>query len=304
MIDFPSGDVTQFLRSADIRLAGVRFSARRFSGSFIHECAELDHALFYFVRKGSAWFQAGSAPPVCVSTGHSIGVERGFHRWCDASHIHPADQRGSRPPSDAAIRTSTDVELFISSVDRSAAVLQRLPDGVIHIPAGAAPHAELIALAVGAIVGLMAQPSSQEGVMRRFAEIIMLQLVDFARLRGAADENSIAFAAHDEFLLRAMTAFFAAPESPWSVAGLAEAAGLSRAAFAHRFRAGFAKSPMAMINRLRLQLARDQLEHSAASITAIAEGVGFRSVPGFVRAFAKAFGQTPGAWRKAIREQA
>lgn len=140
------------------------------------------------------------------------------------------------------------------------------------------------------------------GITRRFAEVILLQLIAFARSKLWPGPLPARDVLHDEFLLRAMTAFFADPSASWTVASLAQAAGLSRAAFAERFGKAFGEPPLRVINRMRLQQASDMLLRSNASLSDIAGEIGFGSAAAFVRAFTRQFGKTPGQWRKQGRQ--
>jgi AraC-like DNA-binding protein len=138
---------------------------------------------------------------------------------------------------------------------------------------------------------------SDNGVSRRLAEVIMLQLVSFVQSQLWKDSAPSAGVLHDEFVLRAMTAFFSQPSHGWTVEALAREAGLSRAAFSERFRKAFEDTPLNTINRLRLQMAADMLKRSNASLADIAQEIGFGSAPAFLRAFTRQFGVRPGQWR-------
>lgn len=193
------------------------------------------------------------------------------------------------------------VEILASSIDRSAAVLQRLPHGAIIIPADAAPYSDIIHGCSALIDIERASGEVESGVTRRLAEIIMLQLVAYARsrlLHGITESNGFA---HDEYILRAMTAFFVNPGEPWTVHSLAKAAGISRAAFSERFTRAFGEPPLRTINRLRLQQASEMLLNSSASLSDIATQIGFGSAAAFLRAFKRQFDKTPGEWRSDVR---
>jgi AraC-like DNA-binding protein len=82
------------------------------------------------------------------------------------------------------------------------------------------------------------------------------------------------------------------------VESLAEAASMSRSAFADRFAAAFDRTPMSLVNHVRMQRAAHLLQQSdALSIDEIADRVGFSSRSHFSRAFKKHTGAAPAEFR-------
>ncbi|MEM8933106.1 MAG: AraC family transcriptional regulator, partial [Acidobacteriota bacterium] len=99
---------------------------------------------------------------------------------------------------------------------------------------------------------------------------------------------------------RALRAMHGAPGRGWSLDTLAREAALSRTAFARTFHELVGQPPMSYLTRLRMQRARVLLRGDA-STAAIGEQVGYRSEAAFHRAFKKAFGLGPGAYRRGVR---
>jgi AraC-like DNA-binding protein len=81
-------------------------------------------------------------------------------------------------------------------------------------------------------------------------------------------------------------------------AGIAARGCLSRYHFDRLVAAAIGESPGAFRRRLLLERAAWELRGSRATITWIALGSGYRSVEGFTRAFARAFGLSPGRYRE------
>ena len=84
---------------------------------------------------------------------------------------------------------------------------------------------------------------------------------------------------------------------PLSVETLAERAYLSPRQLTRRFRAVFGLTPADVVDRLRLDAARDRLAEAAYSIDDVARAVGYRSADVFRRAFARRFGILPSDYR-------
>jgi AraC-like DNA-binding protein len=84
---------------------------------------------------------------------------------------------------------------------------------------------------------------------------------------------------------------------PWTIADLADEAGISRSALIERFTRYLSEPPMTYLTRWRLQLAARSLEGTSRGIAEIAADVGYESEAAFSRAFKREFGQPPGRFR-------
>ena len=89
---------------------------------------------------------------------------------------------------------------------------------------------------------------------------------------------------------------------PRRIAELARAVGLSRAAFARRFRAAVGAPPERHWVELRMQHAARRLAETDLGLAAIAAEVGYRSEFAFSRAFKRWSGVAPGSYRGARRD--
>ena len=98
---------------------------------------------------------------------------------------------------------------------------------------------------------------------------------------------------------RVIEAMLDHPERPCGLQDLAEIAGMSRAAFAERFRSVFGRSPMAFLKSLRLRKAADLLLGTELPVKTIAGRVGFASRSHFSRAFKAHAGLDPAAYQAA-----
>jgi transcriptional regulator GlxA family with amidase domain len=90
-------------------------------------------------------------------------------------------------------------------------------------------------------------------------------------------------------------------DEPLSVDDLAAQACMSPRNFARAFAAETGVTPARAVERLRLEAARERVEHSADPIDAIAEQAGFGDPERMRRAFLRAFGQPPQALRRLAR---
>jgi transcriptional regulator GlxA family with amidase domain len=88
---------------------------------------------------------------------------------------------------------------------------------------------------------------------------------------------------------------------PLGVERLAEHAAMSPRHFARAFTAATGMTPAKAVERLRLEVARTQVETGHAPIDRVAEAAGFGDPERMRRAFLRAFGQPPQALRRAAR---
>ena len=90
-------------------------------------------------------------------------------------------------------------------------------------------------------------------------------------------------------------------DAPLTVEHLAERAGMSTRHFTRAFIAETGSTPSKAVERLRLEVARQQVQSSTEAIESVAESTGFRDPERMRRAFIRAFGQPPQSLRRAAR---
>ena len=76
---------------------------------------------------------------------------------------------------------------------------------------------------------------------------------------------------------------------------------MSRSRFTERFAATYGQSAMAFVHTVRLKAAARLLQHSALPVKCVAAEVGYSSRSQFCRAFRRAFGADPSAFRRGTR---
>lgn len=90
------------------------------------------------------------------------------------------------------------------------------------------------------------------------------------------------------------------PGQVWSLARMAERAGLSVRQFSRVFTAQVGCSPGRYVERVRVEWARRRLEQGSAVVAAIARGCGFGSDEGMRRAFVRVLGCAPSHYRERV----
>ncbi|MFB8767380.1 AraC family transcriptional regulator [Nocardiopsis alba] len=111
-------------------------------------------------------------------------------------------------------------------------------------------------------------------------------------------------ALRDPAVHAALRAVHLDPAHPWTVEGLGERAGLSRAAFSRRFGSLVGMPPLTYVTWWRLTLAARLLRETDTSIDTIAARAGYASRFAFAGAFKREFGVPPARYREEEHEEA
>ena len=142
----------------------------------------------------------------------------------------------------------------------------------------------------------------REAALDRLFELLIIllfrHLLDHRQLRtgmmaGLADGR----------LARSLVQMHNAPQHAWSVAELASASNMSRAAYAVHFRAVIGQTPADYLLSWRISLAQKRLREGRP-ITLIAAEVGYESPSALARAFRRKTGCSPRGWMKDSAGQA
>jgi AraC-like DNA-binding protein len=135
-------------------------------------------------------------------------------------------------------------------------------------------------------------------IVTRLLEVLFVQVLRYWLDTQPAGSTGWLGGLRDEPIGRALVALHTKPESDWTVRSLASEVGLSRPVLARRFQDKVGEPPLAYLRRLRIDLAARMLEESTRSLGSIAAAVGYTSEFAFNRAFHRARGMPPGAYRR------
>ncbi|MEP6791638.1 MAG: AraC family transcriptional regulator [Ramlibacter sp.] len=165
------------------------------------------------------------------------------------------------------------------------------------------------AQALAGTLQLLAMETCEPGlgsalVVSRLADILFVQAVR-AHVAQAGDEACGWLGAlTDQRIGPALRAMHKDLAQPWTVDSLAGEASLSRSAFALRFRQRVGQSPLEYLTRWRMFRAGHLLRDNGSPMGEVAGAVGYESEAAFSKAFKRATGVAPGAWRVTQRQRA
>jgi AraC-like DNA-binding protein len=180
-------------------------------------------------------------------------------------------------------------------------LLQSLPR-MLHVRPSPDSKAPTEAFMQFALLETREQRVGAAGMLSRLGELMFGELVRRHIETMPEDGRGWLAGLRDRHVGKALAVLHADPGKGWTLESLAREAGLSRSAFTTRFSGYIGMAPMQYLTRWRLQLAASQLSQSDASIAIIAERAGYESEAAFNRAFRKAVGLPPAAWRNRHRD--
>lgn len=270
---------------------------------------DLPHAGFHVVVQGTCWLslEDGSAPRRLVAGDVAYLPHGARHVLSDAPGRPARDWRRlaedyTEPPAaDEAARTVLLCGAYRLDADGPSPLLAALP-AVVHVPADqAARNGPLTASLTLLAAELDARHPGSEVVLERLVDLMLVYLLRAWLARQPADCGGWLAAVADRQVGRALALVHADPGRRWTVASLACAVGLSRAAFARRFTERVGEPPLAYVTRWRMTVAARLLREADQPLAAIAHRVGYDSEFAFAKAFKRARGLPPGRYRSAAR---
>ncbi len=138
----------------------------------------------------------------------------------------------------------------------------------------------------------------QEAVLDRLLDLLLIATMRAWFARPEAEAPGWYRAHGDPVVGTALRLLQHDPARPWTVATLADACGISRAALARRFNELVGQPPMAFLTEWRLALAADLLLEPGATIGSVAEQVGYGSPFALSAAFKRIRGLSPAEHRR------
>ncbi|WP_111413033.1 AraC family transcriptional regulator [Billgrantia lactosivorans] len=139
-------------------------------------------------------------------------------------------------------------------------------------------------------------------LLSRLAELLFIEAVQCYFASLPAEQRNWLGGLRNPFVSRALGLLHDQPSRHWTTEVLAREVGLSRSAFAERFTELVGAPPMRYLAGLRMQLAARRLRESRDTIGKVAEESGYESEASFTKAFKRAFGSPPAAWRRERQE--
>ncbi|WP_239514361.1 AraC family transcriptional regulator [Streptosporangium sp. 'caverna'] len=211
--------------------------------------------------------------------------------------VHGEDRAGEMSELDRGVRAGGGCLLVTGAYQLGGELSQRLLDvlpQVLVVPGGdvrLGPPLELVCAEVSG------SAPGRQVVLDRLLDVLLVVALRAWFAREEADAPSWYAALSDPRIGRALRMIHDAPAAGWTVAALADAVGMSRAAFARRFTALVRQPPLAYVTEWRMALAADLLARRETTVAAAARQVGYADAFGFSAAFKRVRGVSPSTLR-------
>lgn len=291
--------LSNILSLLDLR-ASVYFHSS-FCGSWSIDGENDYRATFHLIARGNCWLHMPDLDQTVALTGGDLIVfPRDIRHSINSSlSFEPVTSIIPQPSPQAVDEPTTSLicGYFDFGSPQANPVLDVMPD-LIHIrnedPARSAMLDSVLRFIT--LETEHAQPGA-DVVVDKLSEILFIHVIR-AFMRQTGTKTGLLAALSDERLGRAIHRLHQDPSYNWSVSSLAQAAGMSRSAFASHFQSIAGITPMQYVTHWRMQVAYERLRTSRDSVALIAEQSGYQTEASFRKAFKKLMGVGPGAVRR------
>ncbi len=270
------------------------------------------HAIpFHIMVEGSCWLKmdgqesilvAGDVAAFPFGTGHQLGAGTNGRLITPMQDLPPMPWR--EIPVLRYGEGGKRVRLLCGFLQCDAMNFRPLRNALpplLHVRTRGATGTEWLSATIGQIVAEVDRPRTGSlSMLERLTEITFIEILRHRIITAGTQAGWLAALA-DPSLGRCLALIHDDPKRDWSVPTLSTASGLSRSTLAERFEAMLQTSPMRYVRDWRLCLASMALSSTSKSISKVADDAGYGTEAAFNRAFARAYGLPPAAWRQNAR---
>jgi AraC-like DNA-binding protein len=307
--DFDASDpVSAYLRLVRIRSTVYCRSIMRAPWGFGVEAH--GSPAFHVVTAGSCWLEVDGDPEqLLLDTGDLVILPAGPRHWLrDEPHtVAPELEdilRDTPPDKQSRLRlggSGRPAELLCGGFTLEGGdahpILRALPSAFRICGVGGRPVSWLAATLELLNAEAASEAPGSEEVASRLADALLTQALRVALAELQSTDAVGVRALRDPQIAAAIGLVHRERERAWTVGEVAGEVGLSRSAFAARFRHLVGESPKRYITRTRLAHAAALLRSAEVPIAEIAARAGYASEFSFGKAFKRTFGIAPGAYR-------
>ncbi|NBF03117.1 helix-turn-helix domain-containing protein [Pseudomonas sp. Fl5BN2] len=284
-----------------LELDASLFHIGRYCGGWHASTQGLARASFHLVVQGHCWLHIDGVPEAqCLNAGDAVFLLQDLgYRLSSAQQAEVAQQlpRLAMGPLDPTAQDGVGLVcgFFHFKSGLSSLIIDGLP-GWIILQAGDPSLSAARALFQLILDECQRLPAPSQALLERLSHLLFLYV-----LRQQVSDNQdlgglVALARHPAFA-PLLEQLIQRPGEPWPLESMAALTGLSRSAFFKRFNELAGQSPGQVLLALRMRHACQRLKANQ-TVEQVGAAVGYQSIAAFTRAFTKAVGLQPGAYRK------
>ena len=280
-----------------LRLSAGLFTEAAYCGAWAVDTSGERMTTFHLVQSGDSWLNLEGQVPRRLRPGDFVLFPRDAkHLITSSKELSPGVIVNQPPPRDPDLPVTEMLCGYFEFQTRMVwPILESLPE-VLVIDMNQSPFGESRALLHLLIDEAKGHHPGRGAVIDLLAEVLFVHALRVHIASG--DSRGLLQLFAEPRLGRALNRLHAEPGAAWSVALLADEAGMSRASFSQKFRDAVNDTPMNYLARWRMQVAIDLLTSTEQSVAQISDELGYSAEAAFRHAFKKVVGQTPGDIRR------
>ncbi len=278
--------LSDILRS--MRVQGSVYFCDYLQAPWSMDFKDTSSASFHLVRRGECWVMSGDLVE-CLGPGDLVFIEPG------RDHMLASQPPGQdSPPSGAGTLLLCGYCDFIQ--ETGTPLLDVFPSLTIVREEELLKHPWLKSTLDQLSTEYMSQQPGAELVVNKLTEVVLVELIRINFGRG--EQSRFIAALSDKRIEKALQHLHNSPQIPWTLEKMGEEIGMSRAAFAKRFKELVGQPMFEYLTLLRVQRARELLQETNLRLYEVASQVGYESDLAFAKTFKKYTGTTPTRYRK------
>ncbi len=293
-----NGDaLTAILQRLRLR-AGVYVHAD-FCGTWAVDTSGHRKVPFHLIGRGSGWLHTDDAKePRRLGAGDLVVLPHDARHTIASGAERPPAALINQPLDPQATGPVTSMLCGYFEFQSKAAwpLLDGLPDAIVLDLQEAGRVMGTHTLIQLIVSELEVGSPGAEAAVNQLAYVLFIHVLR-AEMQHSLDHGLLR-ALSDPKIGRALNLIHADPAVDWTLDAVASKVGMSRSAFAERFRQLVGLTPMRYITEWRMQEAVDLLQTTELSVATIAEQSGYTSEVAFRKAFRSVIGEPPGQVRR------
>jgi AraC-like DNA-binding protein len=278
--------LSDILRS--MRVQGSVYFCDHLQAPWSMDFEDTTSASFHLVRRGECWVMSGDRTE-CLGPGDLVFIEPG------RDHVLASQPPGKEPPTgEAGTLLLCGYCEFMQ--ETGTPLLDVFPSLTIVREEELLKHPWLRSTLDQLSTEYMSQQPGAELVVNKLTEVVLVELI---RINfGREDKSRFILALSDKQIAKALQYLHNSLHSAWTIEKMAQEVGMSRSAFAKRFKELVGQPMFEYLTMLRVQRAKELLQETKLPLYEVASRVGYESDLAFTKTFKKHTGTTPTRYRK------